>query len=162
MPRLDPRGAATWTLRAATFADAPAIADVLIAARHAFLPFAPSPHSDVETHDWVQHELLADSEVHVGEDGARIIAVLAISTGGACSWIDQLYVLPGFDGRGVSAQLLALAHRILPPPTRLYTFQANVRARRFYERHGYRAIRFGDGSENEEGCPDVLYERRAE
>jgi ribosomal protein S18 acetylase RimI-like enzyme len=43
-------------------------------------------------------------------------------------------------------------------PVRLCTFQANVRARSFYERHGFKAIAFGDGNSNEERCPDVLYE----
>jgi hypothetical protein len=49
----------------------------------------------------------------------------------------------------------------LEPPVRLYVFQANIRARQFYERHGFSAIDFGDGSLNEERCPDVLYEWRA-
>ena len=40
---------------------------------------------------------------------------------------------------------------------RLYAFQQNEAARRFYERHGFVAIAFGDGSTNEERCPDVLY-----
>jgi ribosomal protein S18 acetylase RimI-like enzyme len=48
----------------------------------------------------------------------------------------------------------------LTSPIRLYTFQENDGARRFYERHGFRAIEFGDGSNNEENCPDVLYEWR--
>jgi len=38
----------------------------------------------------------------------------------------------------------------------LYTFARNEGARRFYERHGFRAIAFGQ--ENEENEPDVLYE----
>ena len=32
--------------------------------------------------------------------------------------------------------------------------------RDFYERWGFKAVRFGDGSGNEEKCPDVLYEWR--
>ncbi|MGE3511045.1 MAG: histone acetyltransferase, partial [Vicinamibacterales bacterium] len=28
----------------------------------------------------------------------------------------------------------------------------------FYERHGFVAVAFGDGSGNEERCPDILYE----
>jgi len=40
------------------------------------------------------------------------------------------------------------------------TLEANQRARAFYERRGFRAIAFGDGSGNEERCPDVLYEWR--
>ena len=57
--------------------------------------------------------------------------------------------------------LLAHAMRTLELPIRLYTFQANVGARRFYERHGFVAIEFTDGHANEERCPDVLYELSA-
>jgi hypothetical protein len=32
-------------------------------------------------------------------------------------------------------------------------------ARRFYERHVFKAVQFSDGQSNEEKCPDVLYER---
>lgn len=92
------------------------------------------------------------------EVGGRVVAVMATSHDGAVSWIDQLYVLPGHVGRGIGARLLALAHAELPLPIRLYTFQPNVGARRFYERHGYEAIAFTDGIANEEKCPDVLYE----
>jgi hypothetical protein len=35
-----------------------------------------------------------------------------------------------------------------------------VAARRFYERHGLRAVRFTDGTGNEEKTPDALYEWR--
>jgi hypothetical protein len=41
---------------------------------------------------------------------------------------------------------------------RLYAFQRNTRARGFYERRGFVAVEFGDGSGNEEGEPDVLYQ----
>ena len=39
----------------------------------------------------------------------------------------------------------------------LWCFQANTGGRRFYERHGFRAIRFTDGADNEEKVPDVRY-----
>ena len=71
-----------------------------------------------------------------------------------------MYVQPGWTGVGVGKQLLDHAHQRLPHPIRLYTFQANAGARRFYERHGYQAIEFTDGQTNEERCPDVLYELR--
>jgi hypothetical protein len=44
---------------------------------------------------------------------------------------------------------------------KLFCFQANKGARRFYERHGFVAEAFGEGSANEEGLPDILYVRRA-
>ena len=43
------------------------------------------------------------------------------------------------------------------PLIKLHCFQANTGARRLYERHGFRAEAFGDGSANEEGLPDILY-----
>jgi hypothetical protein len=36
--------------------------------------------------------------------------------------------------------------------------ELTLEALSFYERHGFRAIAFSDGSANEERCPDVLYE----
>jgi hypothetical protein len=45
-----------------------------------------------------------------------------------------------------------------PSGMRLYAFQRNTRARDFYECRGFVAVEFGDGSGNEEGEPDVLYQ----
>jgi hypothetical protein len=39
----------------------------------------------------------------------------------------------------------------------LWCFQANERARGFYEARGFRAIRFTDGADNEKRTPDILY-----
>jgi ribosomal protein S18 acetylase RimI-like enzyme len=69
-------------------------------------------------------------------------------------------VHPGHVGGGIGSVLLDNAFRFLPLPIRLYTFQANTGARRFYERHGFRVIQLTDGHANEERCADVLYEFR--
>ena len=45
------------------------------------------------------------------------------------------------------------------PVRRLHTFTRNEGARRFYKRHGFVAVAFGEGSSNEEREPDVRYER---
>lgn len=39
----------------------------------------------------------------------------------------------------------------------LWCFQANARARQFYEARGFRAICFADGADNEERVLDVRY-----
>jgi GNAT superfamily N-acetyltransferase len=139
--------------------DAAAIAEVLIESRRVFIPYAPLAHPPAEVQRWVAHQLVTAGRVHVAIEDGRIVAFLATSERESTSWVDHLYVLPGWQGRGLGGMLLATAHTSLRTPIRLYTFQANVGARRFYERHGYRAVQFSDGAANEERCPDVLYER---
>ena len=73
-------------------------------------------------------------------------------------WVDQLYVDPDLTGRGIGADLLAVAKRERPDGLRLWTFASNTGAQRFYERHGFIAVRRTDGRDNEERAPDILYE----
>lgn len=146
------------TLRAAVAEDSPRVAAVLLASRQAFLPYAPLAHTDTEVRQWVRDVLIPAGNVTVACAGGAVVGVLATVREPGVSWIDQLYVLPGHTGQGIGSALLAHALASLEPPVRLYTFQANVRARSFYERHGFRAIAFSDGKANEERCPDVLYE----
>ena len=146
------------TLRPATPQDADAIASVLLESRRAFLPYAPSAHTDEAVHAWVAGHLIPHTLVTVATVAGRVVGVLAASEDETGSWIDQFYLLPGHVGNGLGSSMLSQAHAQLRRPIRLYTFQENRLARRFYERHGYSAIVFSDGSGNEERCPDVLYE----
>jgi GNAT superfamily N-acetyltransferase len=146
--------------RAATAADAARVAEVYLASRKTFLSFAPLAHSDAEVRGWIAEVLIPSGAVTVALDHGRIVGMMALSRDGGIGWIDQLYLDPPSVARGIGAALLERAKRDLGRPIRLHTFQANEGARRFYERHGFRALAFGDGSANEEGCPDVLYEWR--
>ncbi|TIS85587.1 MAG: GNAT family N-acetyltransferase, partial [Mesorhizobium sp.] len=74
-------------------------------------------------------------------------------------WVEQLYLDPASTGQGIGSRLLMDATAALPQ-VKLHCFQANTGARRFYERHGFQAKAFGDGTTNEEGLPDILYVRR--
>ena len=76
----------------------------------------------------------------------------------ASEHLDHLYLLPSHYRRGIGTALLDKAKQASGGKILLYAFQKNTRARAFYERHGFRAIWFGDGAENEEHEPDVLYE----
>jgi ribosomal protein S18 acetylase RimI-like enzyme len=145
-------------VRSANEADAVDVVRVLRGSRLRFLPYAPPVHSEAQTLHWVLSDLIPSGGVTVATVDKHVVGVLAVSRGDGASWIDQLYVDPEYCGRGVGSQLLAGALASLPRPIRLYTFQQNGGARRFYERHGFSPIRWGDGSGNEEGCPDVLYE----
>lgn len=72
-------------------------------------------------------------------------------------WIEQLYVEPVSTGSGIGGALLEHAMRLRPAGLKLWTFQSNLGARRFYEVHGFFATVSTTG-ENEEQAPDVCYE----
>ncbi len=156
----EPAGAATLDFRAATLGDADSVADVYLGSRKELVTCAPLAHSDEAVRDWIRRRLIPEGRTTVAVVDGLVVGLLAVSNAHDCSWIEQLYLLPAWVGRGIGARLLELARSQLPPPIRLYTFQCNERARRFYERYGFRAMRFSDGSRNEEKCPDILYEWR--
>lgn len=145
-------------LRPATNQDARAIADVYWSSRMTFLPYAPLKHSLPDVQRWIADELLVHHTVWVEENAGRVAGFIAWEVRGTLGWIDQIYVAPGLTGQGTGDRLLSQALASLPRPVRLYTFQANEGARRFYERRGFLVLETTDGSRNEERCPDVLYE----
>ena len=57
---------------------------------------------------------------------------------------------------GVGTALLRKAAELSPDGLRLFTFQRNERARSFYEKHGFRVVKFGT-SPPPENEPDVEY-----
>ena len=122
------------------------------------MPYAPWAHDHDDMLKWVRTHLIPTGGVTVAEEGEGLLGVLATSQADGTCWIDQLYVIPTGVARGLGTRLMAHAHAQLPRPIRLYTFQANTGARRFYERQGYRVLTQTDGQTNEEKCPDVLYE----
>lgn len=146
------------SLRPAKQADAEAVAEVYLASRRAFISFAPLAHSDAEVREWIANVLIPSGAVTVAVSGDQVVGMMATSHEEGCGWIDQFYVAPASVGAGIGSLLLAWGKRELGSPIRLYTFQANAGARRFYERHSFEAVAFSNGRNNEEKCPDVLYE----
>jgi ribosomal protein S18 acetylase RimI-like enzyme len=145
-------------LRPATADDADAIAEVYLRCRRELMPYAPLVHPEPEIRDWIRHVVIPTLDARVALLDGELVGYVVLSRGLECGWIEHLYVLPQRIGQGIGRRLLDDALATLAPPIRLYTFQANALARRFYERLGFRAIALGDGSDNEEQCPDVLYE----
>jgi ribosomal protein S18 acetylase RimI-like enzyme len=93
-----------------------------------------------------------ENEVWVAVAGGALVGLMALRPG----FVDQLYVDPGAQRRGVGTALLDHAKRAHPSGLALFTHQANTRARAFYERHGMRAVAFGV-SPSPECEPDVRY-----
>jgi GNAT superfamily N-acetyltransferase len=134
------------------------LADMDVAAlvhRTAFdhtLPWLIGLHTPQEDRWFFRERLFKTSQLWGAFDGAQMIGIIAFRE----DWIDQLYVLPSSQQRGVGTRLLQIAQRALP---RLYlwTFQRNVQARRFYERRGFLLVEETDGARNDEKEPDALY-----
>jgi len=145
-------------LRKASIADANDIANVYLTSRKKLVAFAPLVHSDESVRQWVCKDLLFNEEVIVAEENSTIIGMMSLTKHEGIGRIRQLYILPSAVGHGVGSAMIKMAKSTLGSPIQLYTFQENIGARRFYERHGFEAIEFNDSSENEENCPAVLYE----
>jgi GNAT superfamily N-acetyltransferase len=134
--------------------EAAEIVGVWLRSRMASVPEIPPPvHSAEEVHSWFQDVVLPSREVWVADEGGAVIGVLVIED----QWIDQLYVVPDRTGQGVGSRLIVVAKQQRPSGLELWSFEANVRARRFYESHGFVATGSTPG-DNEEGAPDVRFE----
>ena len=144
------------TIRRATLDDAAVAAEIYVTSRRGAGALIPrSAHTDEDVRRWFAGIVLVEHEVWLAEIEARPVGVMVLR-GDA---MDQLYVRPEAQRRGVGTRLVAQAKRGRAR-LRLYTFESNEPARAFYEKHGFKAIAYGDGTANEEGAPDVLYEWR--
>jgi len=131
--------------------EAAQLADLWLRSRGTAVPAIPPPvHSDEEVRAWFADVVLPTKEVWVVE-GQTVLALLVLDG----HWLDQLYVDPCYTGRGLGSVLVELA-KTQRSYLDLWTFQANHRARGFYERHGFEVVSETDG-DNEEGAPDVRY-----
>jgi GNAT superfamily N-acetyltransferase len=134
--------------------EGPELADLWLRSRSASPPAIPPPvHPDDEVRTWFSEVVLPQREVWVAQVDEATVGLLVLDG----DWVDQLYVEPGRTSQGIGSCLLEVAKSRRPRGLRLWTFQANPGARRFYERHGFTAKATTEG-DNEEGAPDVRYE----
>lgn len=75
-------------------------------------------------------------------------------------YIHALYVAQGWRGQGIGRAMLDHA-KARCAVLELRTFQQNIDAQAFYARQGFRAAETGDGTQNDEGLPDIrlIWER---
>ncbi len=119
------------------------------------LSFLPELHTAEEDLAYFADRFLPANEVWVAEVDGEIAGYIGFDR----EWINHLYILPTRQGLGLGPALLAKALAD-ERPKRLWTFQKNARARRFYEAQGFELIDLTDGLGNEEREPDALYEWR--
>lgn len=139
--------------RHAAPSDAQGIAEVYLASRKTFLPFAPLAHSETGVRQWIAEVFIPSGNVTVAVAFNEPIGMMAFSRDESFDWIDQLYLHPWAVGRGIRTHFLERAKQELGPVIRLYTLQANTSSRRFYERHGFQAVAFNDGRATKSSVP---------
>jgi GNAT superfamily N-acetyltransferase len=145
----------TTPIRPAELHEARDLADLWLRSRLASFPsIPPTVHSDDEVRRWFEGVVLPLREVWVAEQGLRPMALMILDG----AHVDQLYVDPSCTGHGLGGALLHHAKVRRPTGLTLWTFQSNLGARRFYERHGFVAVATTD--DNEERVPAVRYEWR--
>ncbi len=141
-------------LRRACSSDAEDVADMFLAARAENLPHVHPAHTDAETRAYFDGVMANPRYLSwVAEQDGRPIGFLVLRDG----WVDHLYVRPGYYRRGIGSRLLERAKRTSPAGLRLFCFQCNAGARKFYERRGLVMVHSSDGSDNEEGEPDLEF-----
>jgi GNAT superfamily N-acetyltransferase len=136
----------------ATNADAGAIAELYYASFR-LLTFLPMLHTLESYRGYVANVMLKQWVVTVAEDDSGIVSFLGLRG----EEVGHFYTRPDRIGRGAGTQLIEAAKSSGVAVLELWCFQANTRARRFYEARGFRAIRFTDGADHEEQTPDVRY-----
>ena len=140
-------------IRRADPSEASAIGDLYWRAREAAVPaIPPSVHDRDDVLDHFATVVLPQRDTWLAVDDAGIVGFLVLEPG----WVDHLYLEPSRTGQGVGSHLLDHAKAVQPDGLDLWAFRSNTGARRFYERHGFVAVAFTEG-DNEDGAPDVRY-----
>jgi putative acetyltransferase len=143
-------------IRAARAEDAAAVARIHREARAEAMPWLPVMHTPEE--DLAYFATALEGEAFVFEDAGEMLGYVVLRD----AELQHLYVAPDAQGRGVGSALFDMARRRRTAGFELWVFRDNDRARAFYEARGCRVVRETDGSDNEEGVPDALYEWRPE
>jgi GNAT superfamily N-acetyltransferase len=83
----------------------------------------------------VAREIENGWSLYVADDDGRIAAMLALHL--QRRYLDQLFVAPDYQGKGLGRQLLAFTRKHLPDEIYLRCVRENDKAWRWYEREGF-------------------------
>jgi ribosomal protein S18 acetylase RimI-like enzyme len=112
-------------------------------------------HFFFEDRDYFQKNIIKNNQIWVVESQNYPVGFMAMNN----DFVDQLYIHPDYQRRGIGQSLLNLARERSPEHVWLYTLQVNASAREFYEKNGFVAEKFGI-SPPPESEPDVQYHWR--
>lgn len=137
-------------LRAARALDAGAVGAILSEFVDA-TPWLPRIHSRAE--DLAHAARMIDlGWVTLADQGGKIVGFL----GRNIADLNALYVTSDARDDGVGSALIRNA-QAQSATLKLWTFQANESAQRFYRRHGFCETQRTDGAGSDEGLPDIHF-----
>ncbi len=142
-------------LRRARLDDVDAIVRIFRESRAEAMPWLPVLHTRDEDREFFLGRMNAGDEFWVVENDGRVVGFAGMDG----AFLNQLYVDPGHQRRGVGDALFTRAKESMPDGFRWWVFQWNDRARRFYDARGGVVIELNDAG-GEEQLPDALYEWR--
>jgi putative acetyltransferase len=98
------------------------------------------PHIDFAARiDWWRarwkSEIMPRATIAVAERDGNVVGFVTVEP--ASGYLDQMVVAPDAWGSGIAEALMAEARRIAPRGIDLHVNQDNVRAVRFYAKHGF-------------------------
>lgn len=138
---------------------AEAMADVYLRARAGMTFLPPSRFTEAHTRHWLA-DVAATQVVLLAEQAGLVVGFATLADG----WLTNLYVDPAFQNQGIGTALVRAAQTMAPDGLRLWVFEPNRGAIRFYERHGFVEQLRTDGRDNDEQVPDrqMLWQPEAE
>lgn len=112
------------------------------------------PHSLEEQLQYLEKKVIPENRVLVvmEKDTSAVIGFLASTP----ESISQLYVHVNHQHKGIGSMLVNLAKQHSRGQLRLFTFDTNKGAQRFYEQRGFKVV--GRGFEKEWQLEDIEYE----
>lgn len=75
-------------------------------------------------------------DIYIAEVDKRIVGFIGLRK----SRLEFIYVMPGMQGQGIGTALMEKALTKLPRPVKLAVFSENEKAKRLYEKFGFKVI----------------------
>ena len=96
--------------------------------------------------------LLEHTSVTMIHNNSDVVGFLAVEK----HIIQALYIKKDFQGFGFGQAAIKFAQKQFEE-LRLWVFQSNIGAQRFYRRLGFQIVKMSDGQDNDYNLPDVFY-----
>ena len=96
--------------------------------------------------------LLERTSVTMIHNSSGVVGFLALEK----HIIQALYIKKGFQGFGFGQAAIKFAQKQFKE-LRLWVFQSNIGAQKFYQRLGFQVVEKSDGEYNDYSLPDVFY-----